>query len=635
MTRVPGTTDFDADELVREYLEYASFPDTVDAYETESAAKGRPLKDRGAADEEARRTLRDALRSHFLTGDADAFFSLWDSRLHHVARESAEGAKVEFLVRVYFAVYPVHPGVARQGEKPLSLPTSLSHFKRYIETRGSSLARDPELLPYFALPYVADPGRHPSFGEVMMTSWVDDLWNRANAFLKPASTVHGVPKLVHMIKAAKEHLSCHPRLEALQIRFRDLQEAETTNSQRLRALQTDLHSAISIAHELARALAASLSGDVVSLQEFEDISHRLVSLARGATPETKTNRNMASQEARTVVGPALPVQMIQYLPPRPATKPRFASRYDLRLDYAKLRRDLKVQPATPETTRSVALIIDAMRVRLVRSRPMAHRIQIVETFVTTDILCIKENAGKDVLAPTLTATDPRLPNLTSALLNALSSVPEGRAYLLHPPRPLLALLFDLLKSQSEDNILRRNLLATLQKLSLRRAGQSALNTLGMVTWLVQSLLSDPDSLSEYTIEYACSLLMNLVLRSRGRREASGIADACLRVLSELGENPSIQVRTYVNGTLFGLLSDAHARECARAAGFDGVLGYWAAREGGGIARQVEFVRQKLTMEDPEGVGPDKSDVESNDGEEDDGEYTEVRIDHAYCSFLQN
>ncbi|KXS11593.1 hypothetical protein M427DRAFT_424463 [Gonapodya prolifera JEL478] len=157
----------DTEELVREYLEYASFSDTLDAMETESAAKGRPLKDRGVADEEARRALRDAMRSHFLTGDADAFFALWDSRLHPVARESVEGAKVEFLLRIYFAVYPVHPGVARQGDRPFSLPTSLSNFKTYIETRGSSLVRDPELLPYFALPYVADPGQHPSFVTVM------------------------------------------------------------------------------------------------------------------------------------------------------------------------------------------------------------------------------------------------------------------------------------------------------------------------------------------------------------------------------------------------------------------------------------------------------------------------------------
>lgn len=48
----------------------------------------------------------------------------------------------------------------------------------------------------------------------------------------------------------------------------------------------------------------------------------------------------------------------------------------------------------------------------------------------------------------------------------------------------------------------------------RRALQSAMIKDGLIFWLVD-VLTDTDSLSDYTLEYAVALLMNLCLRSAG------------------------------------------------------------------------------------------------------------------------
>ena len=36
-------------------------------------------------------------------------------------------------------------------------------FKEYIESGGEKLSNTDEFLPYYALPYIPNPGAHPSF----------------------------------------------------------------------------------------------------------------------------------------------------------------------------------------------------------------------------------------------------------------------------------------------------------------------------------------------------------------------------------------------------------------------------------------------------------------------------------------
>ena len=72
--------------------------------------------------------------------------------------------------------------------------------------------------------------------------------------------------------------------------------------------------------------------------------------------------------------------------------------------------------------------------------------------------------------------------------------------------------------ETRDTPLHQHTLALMQKLSLGRAAQSELISLGMPHWLV-TFLERPDSLSELCLEYSMALLMNLCLRSAGRTAA--------------------------------------------------------------------------------------------------------------------
>ncbi|KAJ1626433.1 hypothetical protein T492DRAFT_208082 [Pavlovales sp. CCMP2436] len=88
--------------------------------------------------------------------------------------------------------------------------------------------------------------------------------------------------------------------------------------------------------------------------------------------------------------------------------------------------------------------------------------------------------------------------------------------------------------ENTDSPSRQNVLGALQKLSLRRGPQSAMIDGGVIGWLAKAL-ADTDSLSEYTIEYATALLMNLSLRLAGKRACEDPALDILSVLNTLLE----------------------------------------------------------------------------------------------------
>ena len=81
---------------------------------------------------------------------------------------------------------------------------------------------------------------------------------------------------------------------------------------------------------------------------------------------------------------------------------------------------------------------------------------------------------------------------------------------------------------------------------------------GVIGWIVRILRTSQDFLSDYSMEYATALLMNLSLRNRGKDECEKLATEqqinILKVLSDMMEHDNLQVRTHVNGTLYSILT---------------------------------------------------------------------------------
>jgi hypothetical protein len=93
----------------------------------------------------------------------------------------------------------------------------------------------------------------------------------------------------------------------------------------------------------------------------------------------------------------------------------------------------------------------------------------------------------------------------------------------------------------------------------------------MIQWIATVLRNEQETLSDYSIEYATALLMNLSLRAAGKDKCEDPDIQLLNVLNDLVEHENLQVRTYVNGTLYSIFTRKKLREEAKALGMPEVL----------------------------------------------------------------
>lgn len=206
-------------------------------------------------------------------------------------------------------------------------------------------------------------------------------------------------------------------------------------------------------------------------------------------------------------------------------------------------------------------------------------------------------------------------------------------------------LVDLLDRERGDSPCRQNALGALQKFSLRRPPQSHMIRLGVIPWILRTLwghlrasagadtLDQTPLLSDYSLDYATALLMNLCLRSAGQRSAERSEVDVLATLMDLAEHDSAQVRTYVNGTLYSVLSRPKMKERALQSGTDTALSMLMEHSDDLFKRQLQYILEQLrapprrpggqTREvDAAQLGEDSEAGDSGD-EEDESEDNEV------------
>ena len=298
-----------------------------------------------------------------------------------------------------------------------------------------------------------------------------------------------------------------------------------------------------------------------------------------------------------------------------ATRPPLAA-----LNFAKLRSaiaDGASAPAASAAADDAAVVLQALRWRLTKTARRQRR-SALQQYMRNSLLD----------APTLSAlldanAPPPLREQALRLVNLFASEAAGRTYLLAQP-DLVPNLCALLSVEAADTIGRQNTLGALQKLSLRRAPQNSMIDCGVIAWLVE-VLADTDSLSQYSVEFGTALLMNLSLRTAGKAKCAADDSQILDVLSQLMENDSLQVRTYVNGTLYSILVKAALKEKALEIGLPDSLRALIEHSDETFARQINYILEQLEkppVADDDGAasdGEDADDDEEEPDEDDDGE----------------
>ncbi|XP_060007852.1 lisH domain-containing protein ARMC9 isoform X2 [Lagenorhynchus albirostris] len=578
--------------LVKEYLDFAEFEDTLKTFSKECKIKGKPLPKSacGSLRDSKSSIIQKDLLAAFDSGDQKVFFDLWEGHIPSSIRAGDSLAqKLEFYLHIHFAIYLLKHSTGRPDKEELD--ERISYFKTYLETKGAALSQTTEFLPFYALPFVPNPMVHPSFKELFQDPWTPELKLKLERFLGLIFKASNTPKLLTLYKENGQS-----NKEVLQQLHQQLVEAERrsmTYLKRYNKIQVDYHNLIGVTAELVDSLEATVSGKMITPEYLQSVCVRLFS--------NQMRQSLARSVDFTRPGTASTMLRASLAPVKLKDVPLLPS-----LDYEKLKKDLILG-----SDRLKAFLLQALRWRLTTSHPGEQRETVLQAYISNDLLDCHSRSQRSVLQ-LLHSKSEVVRQYMARLINAFASLAEGRRYLAQSTK-VLRMLEERLKEEDKDVITRENVLGALQKFSLRRPLQTAMIQDGLIFWLID-VLEEPDCLSDYTLEYSVALLMNLCLRSTGKNMCAKVAGLVLKVLSDLLGHENREIQPYVNGALYSILSIPSIREEARAMGMEDILCCFIKEGNAEMIRQIEFIIKQLRSEELlDGV------LESDDDEDEDDE----------------
>ncbi|XP_051231886.1 lisH domain-containing protein ARMC9 isoform X15 [Dicentrarchus labrax] len=553
-------TEADLLGMVKEYLKFEDFEETGHVFDKECKNKGKLVsKPQGSILRDSKtRVIQKDLISSFDDGDHKVFFELWTDNIPSEVKDTdPEAQSLEFYLHIHFTIYPLrrHPGRHDRAE----FEERISHFKQYLETRGAALSQTTKFLPYYALPFVPNPTVHPSFKDLFQDSWIPQLKDKLEQFLSVTLRPSNTPRLLNLYKEGGR--STKEAMQQLQLQLAESDRRIASYVRKFNKMQADYHNLIGITAELVDSLEATVSG------------------------------KMASSMLRASIAP----QRSKEVPMLPS------------LDYEKLKKDLFEGP-----DRLRSLLLQALRWRLTRSLPGEQRDTVLQAYISNDLLERYSTKQKTVL-DLLRSKNEIVRQYMARLINAFASLAEGRVYLSQIPI-LLKLLTEALRKEENDSLTRENVLVALQKLSLRRSQQTAMIADDLIGWLVDEL-QDSDCLGDYALEYSAALLMNLCLRTKGKRKCAENAKHVLKVLTDLLGHENHEIRPYVNGALYSILCIPSVRQEAKEMSVEEILRCYSKEENPDLNRQIEFIIKQLNSAEEE--GPESDDEEEEDDNDED------------------
>ncbi|XP_054458520.1 lisH domain-containing protein ARMC9 isoform X2 [Anoplopoma fimbria] len=585
-------TEADLLGMIKEYLKFEEFEETVNSFDKECKSKGKLVsKPQG-------NTLRDSktcgikkdLLSSFDDGDHKVFFELWTENIPSEIKDTdTEAQSLEFYLHIHFTIYPLRRHPARQDRAEFE--ERISHFKQYLETRGAALSQTSEFLPYYALPFVPNPTVHPSFKYLFQDSWIPQLKDKLEPFLAVTLKPSNTPRLLNLYKEGGR--GTKEAMQQLHLQLVESDRRITSYVRKFNKMQADYHNLIGITAELVDSLEATVSGKMISPEYLQSVCVRLFS--------SQMRRSVVQSTDFTRPGTASSMLRASIAPQKPKEVPMLPS-----LDYEKLKKDL-----VEGSDRLKSLLLQALRWRLTRSLPGEQRDTVLQAFISNDLL-ERYSTRQKTLLHLMRSKNEIVRQYMARLINAFASLAEGRVYLSQMPI-LLRLLTEALRTEEKDSLARENVLVALQKLSLRRSQQTAMIAADLIGWLVDEL-QDSDCLSDYTLEYSAALLMNLCLRTKGKRKCAENASHVLKVLTDVLGHENHEIRPYVNGALYSILCIPSVRQEAKEMSVEEILRCYSKEENPDLNRQIEFIIKQLNSDEE---GPESDDEEDEDDNDED------------------
>mmetsp|Transcript_4989 Transcript_4989/g.11441 ORF Transcript_4989/g.11441 Transcript_4989/m.11441 type:complete len:665 (+) Transcript_4989:74-2068(+) len=572
-------------KAIEEYLAYHHLAEPLTAFQREVASSGL-LRNPSSVWLQVARDVEEVLGT-FDAGDRDAFRDAWQRVIPAERQAAPEGRALELRLQAYFATYSIRQ-VLQDGHEPEEQQLqALDTFRDFLSERGKDeVGGNETLMPLFALPFVQHPHKHPDVRQVFSQDWLQDLRKDVEAELRLQQPP--IPLVYNLL------------------------EKSPTAANSKRSWQSVWAELLRLADGGLDTMALLAQGVPVAPSALTNARQQL-ELLREHVPGG-LGLQLKSRESR--LGPMSPARSVRS---RAATaiSPELPQ-----IDFSALRRFICATPQErSEAFGNASTLPSVLRAVLHRLTSAESRLPLRRGFLVAvfcfDVLGVR---CRPTALPAL-LDDSEVSELTLGILAALACEAGGRSYIVSSDASLQRMIH-LLKSKPLDSSVHIQVLAAMQRLSLRRSAQDRMIEMGLVEWAVYVLGSPTGEghgmPSEFSLEFGSAMLMNLALRSAGKRRC--LEQDMLPVAMKLMEHWNPQIRTHINGTLYSLLSLQSFRDSAQRAGLEAMLRSIHSQAnslGDDISvRQIEYLLEELN---PEEESPTSAGGESGEDDEDDDE----------------
>ncbi|UJR25899.1 hypothetical protein I4U23_007247 [Adineta vaga] len=584
--------DFRINDFVIEYLDYKGFNETVGIFLKERKYRQEPIHDISNGkqiqdkDQEKYQTIKNDMLKYLDDGNRNDFIHLWSTHVpSNIIASDPSLKSLEFLIYAHFAIYYLRPNITIKNEK--ASKENMQVLKTYMESiKGQAISQTSDILPLFALPFVASPDKHASFQELFSNEWPVQLRKKVSNFFDWIFSNRPLPRLLELLQNGER--ASHV-LTQLNTENEDLKHRNRETNNQIKSLSTDYCNLITITMELVETLQQAIVGKTITNEYIDNVCARLgLARLRESLPNVMESARQGIDD--------------------PFTE---------KFDYSKIKRDVTHVSTAP---RQKALLLQALRWKLTKAKTDFKREKMLESYIACDLLgCSTDTEQqtkiiKELSTPSIEGTD-FLKEEWARLINTIASLRKGRNYLA-PNESLIIGMQKAAIAEKSDTSTRQHLLAALQKLSLRRSVQTIMINQNMIKWLVP-LLNKTDDLSDYTLEYGVALLMNLCLRTNGRKKCTEIAEQVITVLSTLLSHSNHETRPYVNSSLYSVLTVKLIRDKANELSLDNRLRSLIRTETSNSETkgQLEFLLN-LLLKGGDQIVEQTSDTEQDNDDED-------------------
>ncbi|XP_066908699.1 lisH domain-containing protein ARMC9 isoform X2 [Halyomorpha halys] len=430
-------------------------------------------------------------------------------------------------------------------ETNLNHPTAMQMFKNYLLENKYRFSSETEYLPLFALPFIENPKEHLAYSEVFKEKWVRDLKSALKSFLiKYSCGETVVPQIVNMCNERKRSTALLKKYEAS---AEDSMKRYHETKAKLHKLKRDHKQLVGVATELATALENSVRGQAVDLNTT---LLKCASIFPDVFPHTFTASNEGLKEISDK-------KTLQFSP--------------MHLDIKKIKEDL-----SSSSMKTKLLLLQALR-WYTCSLTSDERPQVVHWLRCEDVLGLSTGG---LTQQWLQSPAHPLQQALARWLNLLCSLRCGRGYVESTSASLLPLVIRAVCRPEQDPVTRDMLLASLQKLSLRKELCETMVEEGLLEWLGQEL---PSMNNDYTLQYCTSLFMNLSFvapLSFWDTRPHQVLPGLISLLKSSNE----QIQQFVCGSLYCLLRSDKLNIFARSINLSAELAMLSSSP---LKRQVE------------------------------------------------